>query len=157
VPVRPGNVTNVRAGARSSSRSQGSARGHPRGFYLALPADDALRRRIEILATGATVERPRLGIAIAPAWAARRMRAAVGLPPRDGLLVREVEPDSPAARSGIDIGDLIVAIAGTPISDVDALVEALDRAEGTLTVDLVRGTDERSAEVRFEGDRSTAD
>ena len=70
------------------------------GFYLALPADEALRRRIEVLATGATVERPHLGIAIAPAWAARRMRAAVGLPPRDGLLVREVETDSPAARSG---------------------------------------------------------
>src|SRR5688572_22032231 len=118
------------------------------GFYQALPAD-TLGRRIDVLATGATVERPRLGVAIAPAWAARRMRAAVGLEPRDGLLVREVEDGSPAAVAGIEVGDLIVAVGGSAITDADALVEALDRSKGTLAVDLVRGADERSVEVRF--------
>jgi serine protease Do len=119
------------------------------GFYLAVPADEALRRRVEQLATGTATRRPRLGVAIAPAWVARRMRAAVGLPPLDGLLVREVEPESPAAAAGIAVGDLIVAVGGTAVRDADELVDALERAGETLSVDLVRGSEPRSAEVRF--------
>src|SRR5215204_6529433 len=61
------------------------------GLILALPADAAMRRRAEALASGTGASRPRLGIALAPPRAARRMRAAVGLPEREGLLVRGVE------------------------------------------------------------------
>ena len=58
------------------------------GFYLALPADAALRERIEALGRGESPEPTRLGVAVAPAHVARRMRRAVGLPERDGVLVR---------------------------------------------------------------------
>ena len=74
------------------------------GLILALPADAAMQRRAEALAAGKATERPRLGIALAPARAARRMRAAVGLPERDGLLVRGVVADSPAAKAGVRAG-----------------------------------------------------
>ena len=40
----------------------------------------------------------------------------VGLEERDGLLVREVEDDSPAAKAGVAEGDLIVAAAGKPVT-----------------------------------------
>src|SRR5438552_16846740 len=50
------------------------------GFYLAIPADSSLRERVDALAKGETPERPRLGVAIAPADVARKMRRAVGLP-----------------------------------------------------------------------------
>src|SRR5215217_65428 len=66
------------------------------GLILAIPADAALRERLDALATGRSTQKPRLGIALAPPRAARRMRAAVGLPEREGLLVRGVEPGSPA-------------------------------------------------------------
>src|SRR6476469_2410501 len=56
------------------------------GFYLALPTDAALRTRVDALAQGKSPAPPRLGVAIAPSWAASRMRRAVGLPERDGLL-----------------------------------------------------------------------
>ena len=56
---------------------------------------------------GATPSRPRLGVAVAPPRAARRMRRAVGLPERDGLLVRAVEDRSPAGGArGLEPGDL---------------------------------------------------
>jgi serine protease Do len=61
------------------------------GFYLALPADESLRSRVAALQRGESAERPRLGVGIAPSWVARRMRRAVGLPERDGVLVRDVE------------------------------------------------------------------
>jgi serine protease Do len=117
------------------------------GFYLALPADAALRSRVEALGRGESVERPRLGIAVAPARVARRLRRSVGLPERDGVLVRGVEDDSPAARAGIRDGDLIVEIAGRPVTEVDQLQEILASAEMPFEVKVVRGTDERTVSV----------
>ena len=64
------------------------------GFYLALPADAALRARVDALGRGESPERPRLGVAIAPNHVARRLRRSVGLPERDGVLVRGVEDGS---------------------------------------------------------------
>ena len=70
------------------------------GFYLALPADAALRERVDALGRGESPKRPRLGVAVAPSHVARRLRRSVGLPERDGLLVRGVEDGSPAAAPG---------------------------------------------------------
>ena len=97
--------------------------------------------------------RPTLGLAIAPSRAARRMRLAVVLPERDGLLVRAVEEGGPADLAGIERGDLIVAAGGAPLTRADDLYETLDRAEpgATLELALVRGTDERSVVVSFNG------
>src|SRR5262249_20517561 len=81
-------------------------------FALAQPADEALRARVAKLAAGETPSRRRLGVALAPAHVARRLRASVGLPERDGLLVRAVEDGSPAAAAGIEAGDLLVTAAG---------------------------------------------
>jgi serine protease Do len=117
------------------------------GFILALPADAALRRRVEELARGEAAERPRLGVALAPPRIARRMRTAVGLPERDGLLVRDVVRDSPAAAAGVQRGDLLVRAGDRPLTSMDDLFDALDGAGETLAVTLVRGTDERELEV----------
>jgi serine protease Do len=116
-------------------------------FYLALPADAALRARVDALGRGEAPKRPRLGVAVAPSYVARRLRRSVGLPERDGLLVRDVEDGSPAARAGIQAGDLIVEAAGTPITDGDELVEALGSAGDTFEVKVVRGTEERTVSV----------
>ena len=117
------------------------------GFYLALPADAALRTRVEALGRGESRERPRLGIAVAPAHVARRLRRSVGLPELDGVLVRGVEEGSPAAAAGIAEGDLLVAAGGRPITDVDALHEILRDAGSPLELTLVRGAGERVVTV----------
>jgi len=119
------------------------------GFYLAIPADETLRGRIDALARGESVQPPQLGIAIAPGHVARRLRRAVGLPEADGLLIREVAEDSPAARAGLARGDLIVAVAGQPIGGVDDLFGALRAAGpgGTVELTVLRGTEERSVHV----------
>jgi len=119
------------------------------GFYLAIPADEALRGRIDALARGESVRTPQLGVAIAPGHVARRLRRAVGLPDADGLLIRDVAEDSPAARAGLARGDLIVAVAGQPIGGVDDLFGALRAAGpgGTVELTVLRGTEERSVHV----------
>ncbi|HEY5628640.1 MAG TPA: PDZ domain-containing protein, partial [Candidatus Limnocylindrales bacterium] len=110
-------------------------------------ADGAFRSRVEALGQGESPSRPRLGIAVAPAHVARRLRQATGLPQRDGVLVREVESDSPAERAGIAQGDLVVAVAGQPTPDVDELHIALGAAKFPFEVSLVRGTEERTVTV----------
>jgi len=71
----------------------------------------------------------------------------VGLPERDGLLVRGVEDGSPAAKAGIVEGDLIVEVAGKVVSDPDELVEAISSASSPYEVKIVRGTEDRTVTV----------
>ncbi len=119
-------------------------------LILALPVA-ALRERVESLARGEAKDTPRLGVAVAPPRVARRMRRAVGLPEREGLLVRGVEDGSPAATAGIERGDLIAAAGERALTSVDALYAALDSlpGDGKLPLTVVRGTDERELEVSF--------
>jgi len=118
------------------------------GFYLAIPADEALRGRADALARGETAAPPQLGIAIAPGHVARRMRRAVGLPDAEGLLIHEVTKASPAARAGLAPGDLIVSAAGRPVTTIDDLFDALQAARGSaVELNVVRGTDERTIQV----------
>jgi S1-C subfamily serine protease len=117
------------------------------GFYLARPADAALRERVDALGRGESVARPRLGIAVAPPHVARRLRASVGLSDRTGLLVRGVEDGSPADRAGIREGDLLVEAAGRSLDEPDALPEILAEAGLPIELKIVRGDEERSVSV----------
>ena len=117
------------------------------GLILAVPADATLKARVDALARGEGGERPRLGVALAHPRAARKMRAAVGLPERDGLLVRAVVDGSAAAAAGLERGDLLVAANGKPLTSVDDLFDALD--SGSLSVRVLHGTDERDVEIKL--------
>ncbi len=87
-----------------------------------------------------------------PPRAAKRLRRAVGLPDRDGVLVRGVLDGSPAAHAGLERGDLIVALDGRSVDSVDALFGALDAAPlgKPFEVSIVRGASERDVEVSLE-------
>jgi serine protease Do len=121
------------------------------GFYLARAADQALRDAVASLVDGRTIERVTLGVALAAPHVAARLRQAVGLPQRDGLLVRGVVDGSPAAAAGIQQGDLLVKAGDADLTNPDDLFAALATVEpgGTLTIGLVRGTDESTVTVTF--------
>ena len=112
------------------------------GFVLAIATDPETRARVAALAAAEQRSDRTLGVAIAPAREARRLRRAVGLEQRDGLLVRAVAPDSPASRAGIQRGDMIVAVGVTPIATVDDLLAQLETDEAELAMTIVRGADE---------------
>jgi len=123
------------------------------GFYLAIAAGDELRSKVDELAAGRSPTRRRLGISVAPAAVARRLRRAVGLPERDGLLVHGVVEDSPAAAAGVRAGDLVVSANGTSVATADALWTVLDgigpEAAATVELGVVRGADELTVTVTF--------
>jgi S1-C subfamily serine protease len=120
-------------------------------------AHESAAERVLRLARGEAAAPHRLGVAIAPPRVARRLRSAVGLPERDGLLVRAVEDGAPAARAGVETGDLIVAAGDTPTPSVESLYSALDQVPaggGELELTVVRGTDERTVTAAFEAARA---
>jgi serine protease Do len=129
------------------------------GLILAVPATSAVKERALQLARGEAPSPHRLGVAVAPPRVARRLRRAVGLPEREGLLVRDVEDDSPAADAGLERGDLIVSAGTSEIDGVDALYAALDAvpaAGGELQLTIVRGTEERAVTVTFAATKEAA-
>jgi S1-C subfamily serine protease len=66
-----------------------------------------------------------------------------------GLLLLSIEPDAPAARAGLLIGDVIVAIDGSGIAGFEQLLDLLggDVVGKSLRLDVVRGGKQQSAEV----------
>jgi DNA-binding MarR family transcriptional regulator len=108
----------------------------------------ALLRKLLLSFEGAD-QPARLGVSLAPAHVARRMRRAVGLPDRAGLLIKAVDPDSPAARAQLREGDLLVAAGGRELHSVAQLQVALTRAKRTLTLDAVRGAEDLRTKVRL--------
>ena len=83
------------------------------------------RAQLERLLAQATPEpgakRPRLGASIADA----AQHAPPGSPP--GAYVGRLRPGSPAARAGLQPGDIIVALAGQPVDSATAVEQILRR------------------------------
>ncbi|HSI81682.1 MAG TPA: trypsin-like peptidase domain-containing protein [Solirubrobacterales bacterium] len=124
------------------------------GLIVALGG--SARERIERLVGGESAEPRYLGVAVAPPRVARRLQRALGLPEREGVLVRAVEGGTPAARAGLERGDLIVAAAGADLEGIDALHEAIAGAPGRLALTVVRGAEEREVEVDLGAEKEPA-
>ena len=129
------------------------------GFSIAVPAVAELRTRIDELRAGRSPRRRLLGIGLAPAHVTQRLRRAVGLADRDGVLVRVVESGSPGERAGLRRGDLITAVGGTDVTDADDVAAALDALPdgASLTLHVVRGSDELDLVATFDAPERDAD
>jgi serine protease Do len=114
------------------------------GFYLAIAAGAELQKRVTKLSEGDTPRRRYLGVSVVPGFVARKMRRAVGLPDANGVLVRGVAEDGPAAAAGIVEGDMLVKVGDHEVAEVDDLHDALDAVTlgEPFTVTVLRGADE---------------
>jgi S1-C subfamily serine protease len=123
-----------------------SSGGTIRGLPMFVPAGIALRIA-EAIATGGGIRRGYLGI---NALSVRLSpRQAPGLQQTNALLVAGVAGDSPAERSGILVGDLILRFDQHNVEDHDDLLDMLtgERIGRTVPVDIVRGGMARTLQV----------
>jgi S1-C subfamily serine protease len=98
---------------------------------LAIPASTVNRVVDEILSRG-HVARGYLGVGLQP----------VELPDHQkGLIVLSLEPDGPAAKAGVTIGDVMVSLDGTAVNDTDDIQTELERHDAgqKISAGLVRG------------------
>jgi S1-C subfamily serine protease len=88
--------------------------------------------------------RPKLGVQLVETTP--ELREHLGGGEEQGVLVSKVLSGTPAERYGVEVGDLIVSVAGEPVATPDDLVEALsDKVGKTFAIDLVR--DGRAVEI----------
>ncbi len=92
-------------------------------------------------------EHRRLGVAVAGAAVAKKMRRAVGLDEAPGLLILRVKSGSAADGAGLSRGDLITDAAGAPVRSVGDLERAVGAAGETLTLGVLRGVETREVAV----------
>ncbi len=83
------------------------------GIGFAIPVD-AVKEILPQLMTKGHVDRGRLGVVVQPVD--QPMAQALGLSKPAGALVAQVQKGSPGEKAGIQAGDLILAVDGTPIA-----------------------------------------
>lgn len=118
--INPGNsggpLVNLEGELIGINTAIASRSGGYQGVGFAIPADMARMVMDNILDKG-RVERGWLGVVIATVD--RRTRIAFGMDPDEtgGVLIQEVQADSPADRGGMHDGDVILEMDGEPVAD----------------------------------------
>lgn len=145
VTLTPPGQALVRAARPAyAERSERLAAGLPDGAPGSL--GESLTAWLEFFEPGEG-ETPRLGVAVATAAVAKRMRRAVGLADEPGVLIVRVKSDSPADVAGLSRGDLITSAADTPVRSVGDLERAVRHTDGALALSVLRGADPRQVQV----------
>ena len=116
VAINPGNsggpLINMRGEVVGINSQIYSRSGGFQGISFAIPIDEAVQVSDQLRATG-TVTRGRIGVSIDSV--SKELAESLGMAKAEGALVRGVEADSPAAKAGVEPGDIIVRFAGKPI------------------------------------------
>ena len=108
------------------------------GLGFAIPIDTVRDISEELISTGTAVHAS-LGVN------ARTVTDGT----RDGALVVNVEPGSPAADAGVAEQDVVIAVDGEPVASSEELVVAVDAHDPgeTVTLELVRNGASREVQV----------
>lgn len=112
------------------------------GISLAIPVDLALFVMQDLIRYGEVI-RGWLGVSVEPMG----VFAAAGRP-RSALVVRAVAANSPAAKAGVQVGDLITYIDGEPVLDGRKTMHQIARLRpgDTIGISVLRGR--QSLELR---------
>ena len=123
-----------------------SQSGGSEGIGFAIPSN-TVRSVFEQIRKEGHVYRGEIGIyaqTVTPA-----LMAGLNLPQDWGVLVGDVEPEGPADRAGLKVGDIVVGLNGKKMENARKLevsVYCFPRNE-RVTLDVVRGADKLSVEV----------
>jgi serine protease Do len=92
------------------------------GVGLAVPANLVSSVADQLVKNGKVI-RSYVGVGIQTITP--QLQESFNLKSRDGALVTEVQPDSPAAKAGLKNGDVITSVNGQPVKDPSALTFAI--------------------------------
>ena len=139
VAINPGNsggpLINMRGEVVGINSQIYSRSGGFQGISFAIPIDEAVRVSDQLKSSG-RVTRGRIGVQIDQV--SKEVAESIGLGQARGALVRGVEPNSPAAKAGVEPGDIILKFDGQTIDksvDLPRLVgNTKPGSKSTLTV-----------------------
>ena len=144
VAINPGNsggpLINMRGEVVGINSQIYSRSGGFMGISFAIPIDEAVQVSTQLRASG-RVQRGRLGVGIGDV--SKDVAESLGLGKPQGALVSNVEAGSPAAKAGIEAGDIILKFDGKKIEKSSDLPRAVGGTKpGTASTVTVfrRGT-----------------
>jgi S1-C subfamily serine protease len=114
--------------------------GLARGMALTIPAATVDRVAAQLLERG-HIARGYVGLGMQPVRLGDAQAAKLGLDRPGGVLVMSVEPGGPAEKSGVLLGDVLVALDGAPVADTTDVLAILgaDRIGQSTRARIVRG------------------
>ncbi len=135
-----GEVIGINTAIFTDARQQGNI-----GIGFAIPIN-SVRELIPQLRTG-KITRGVIGVSVQPI--PLDTLADFGLKERRGALVGQVGRGQPAARAGIEPGDIILEFNGKPVKNTDELVATVVRTKPgtTVPVKILRDKQERTVNV----------
>src|SRR5713101_7479583 len=113
--------------------------GLARGMALTIPGSTVDHVADQIL-SGGRLTRGYLGLASQPVRLPEGLRQVLNLGSDFGLVIVNVEPDGPADRAGVLLGDILVVLDGAPVSEPADVLAALgpDRVGRPIAARLLR-------------------
>ena len=119
-----------------------------RGVSLAIPVE-VMRRVVNDLLKEGRVKRAYLGVGLQPVPLAASLSDKAGGQDR-ALMILTVESGGPAEQSGLLPGDILLALDGTPLTEVEALQKSLspERVGQSVKARVVRGGEVREVTVK---------
>ncbi len=150
VAINPGNsggpLFNLKGEVVGINSQIYSRTGGFMGLSFAIPIDVAMDVQAQ-LRSGGRVQRGRIGVAIQEVT--RDLADGFGLPRAAGALVSSVEADGPAARAGIEQGDVIVRFDGKAVDSSNELPRIVARVQpgAIVSVEVYRNGAPRELQV----------
>ncbi len=112
----------------------------PRRTVLSIPGTTVNRIVDQLLQRGSIV-RGYLGLGMQPVLISNYLRERLLLAVQGGVIVVNVEPNSPAQKAGVTIGDVIIALDRICVSDTSEVQALLggDRISKVIPAQIIRG------------------
>ena len=122
--------------------------GTSRHLQLAIPSA-AVTRVVDELVRRGRLARPYLGVGTQPVSLPEALRQRFNLEQQSAVIVVAVQPSSPAASAGLLMGDVVVSLGGTSITDPGDLASVLrpDHVGEEMTVSVLRGGEPRDIRI----------
>ncbi|MDE4276572.1 trypsin-like peptidase domain-containing protein [Phaeobacter gallaeciensis] len=123
-PINPGNSGGalidvngelIGINTRILSRSGGS-----NGIGFAIPANLVREFLHQARAGAESFQRPWAGMTGQPVDA--DLAASLGMPRPEGMLISELHPESPFAKAGFEVGDVVIEVDGEPVNSPSEMV-----------------------------------
>jgi S1-C subfamily serine protease len=118
------------------------------GLCFAIPINTA-KYLAALLIRDGKVRRSYIGLGGQNVTLPRRLVRFHNLPAAEGVLVISLEPNSPGQKAGLRQGDVIVAFAGQPVTEIDDLHKLLTatRIGVKSPLTILRGTEKMALDI----------
>ena len=141
-----GRVVGINSAIASTGASSSTGQSGNIGVGFAIPANDAADVADQLIATGHATH-AQMGIS------ARNAASSTNGAPGLGSTVGAVHPSGPAAKAGLQAGDVITKVGSRVVTDADSLIVAVraNKPGSSVQVTYTRGGQTRTATVVLAG------